>query len=126
VKRKKDKQQHKFNSVFASVSEFVVTNKDTANVVRFKAEDVSRPRDILEEQIGETDYEFWGNENIIIPDEPIEKAIIRVGKRNSILSESEIENIRIEDEKIDEKKEEKVPIVDSVNDKVFINEVIEE
>lgn len=99
VKRKKDKQQDKFNSVFASVSEFVVTNKDTANVMRFKADEVSRPRDILEEQIGETDHEFWGSENIITPEEPIEKAILRIGKKNKILSESEIETIRIQETK---------------------------
>jgi|WetSurMetagenome_2_1015567.scaffolds.fasta_scaffold04057_2 hypothetical protein len=101
VKRKKDKQQDKFNSFFASVSEFVITNKDTTNVVRFKAEEISRPRDILEEQIGETDYEFWGEENIIIPEEPIEKSIIRIGRRNNILSEAEIEAIRIEKENED-------------------------
>jgi hypothetical protein len=121
VKRKKDKQQDKFNSVFASVSEFVVTNKDTANVVHFKAEEISRPRDILEEQIGETDYEFWGNENIIIPDEPIEKAIIRLGKKNSVLSELQIETIRIDAE--EDKKE---PFVDSIKEEEFKNEVIKE
>ncbi len=102
VKRKKDKQQDKFNSVFASVSEFVVTGKDTANVMRFKADEVSRPRDILEEQIGETDHEFWGSENIITPEEPIEKAILRIGKKNKILSESEIETIRIQETKNDD------------------------
>jgi hypothetical protein len=99
----------------------VVTNKDTANVVHFKAEEISRPRDILEEQIGETDYEFWGNENIIIPDEPIEKAIIRLGKKNSVLSELQIETIRIDAE--EDKKE---PFVDSIKEEEFKNEVIKE
>jgi hypothetical protein len=103
VKRKKDKHQDKFNSVFASVSEFVITGKDTSNIVRFKTEEVSRPRDVLEKQIGETDYEFWGNENIIMPEEPIEKAITRIGKKNNFLTEKEIESIRVEEEK-DEKK----------------------
>lgn len=106
VRRKKDKRQDRFNSVFASVSEFVITNKDTVNVVRFKTDEISKPRDILEKQIGETDYEFWGNENIIIPEEPLDKAILRIRRKNNILSEKEIEAIKIEEKKefIDENK----------------------
>jgi len=100
VRRKKDKQQDKFNSVFASVSEFVITNKDTTNVVRFKPDEISKARDVLEKQIGTTDYEFWGEENIIIQDEPIEKTMLRLRRKNSILSEQEIEAIRIEDDDI--------------------------
>jgi hypothetical protein len=103
VRRKKDKQQDKFNSLFSSVSEFVITGKDTANVTRFKTDEVSRPRDILEDQIRETDFEFWGNENIIIPDEPIEKTLIRLGRRNKFFSEQEIAAIKVEEEKEAEK-----------------------
>jgi len=104
VKRKRNKQQDKFNSLFSSVSEFVVTGKDTTNVVRFKTDEVSRPKDVLEDQIGETDNEFWGNENIIIPEEPIEKTLIRLGHRNNLFSEQEIAAIKIEEEKEADKK----------------------
>ena len=89
VRRRKNKQQDRFNCVFASVSEFVITNKDTSNVVRFRTNEVARPKDILVDQIGETDLEFWGEENIIIPEEPIEKTIMRLGRRNSVFSEQE-------------------------------------
>jgi len=99
VRRKRNKQQDKFNSDFESVSEFVVTNKDTANITRFRFNEVSKPKDILADQIGETDEEFWGIENTIIPDEPIEKTILRIGRRNIIFSEREIAAIRIEEEK---------------------------
>lgn len=99
VRRKREKQQDKFNSLFSSVSEFVITGKDTTDITRFKVDEISRPRDILVEQIRETDNEFWGNENIIIPEEPIEKAIIRLGRRNNIFSEQEIAAIKIEEEK---------------------------
>ena len=68
-------------------------------MVRFKTDEISRPRDVLEEQIGETDHEFWGNENMIIPDEPIEKTIMKLGRRNNIFSEQEIAAIRIEEER---------------------------
>jgi len=109
VRRKKDKRQDRFNSVFASVSEFVITNKDTVNVVRFKTDEVSRPRDVLEKQIGETDYEFWGNENIIIPEEPIEKTLLRVIRRNNLLSEQEIRAIKIEEEKEEQNSSPRLP-----------------
>jgi hypothetical protein len=99
VRRRRDKQHDKFNSVFSSISEFVITNKDTLNVVRFKTDEISRPNDVLVDQIGETDLEFWGNENIIIPEEPIERAIVRLGRRNHIFSEQEIAAIKIEEEK---------------------------
>jgi hypothetical protein len=117
VRRKKDKKQDRFSSVFASVSEFVITSKDTTDIVRFKMDEISRPKDILEKQIGKTDYEFWGDENIIIPEEPIEKTIIRLGRRNNMLSEQEIKAIRIEEEKEEDQSEETIPaVIRSVGD----------
>jgi hypothetical protein len=99
VRRKRDKQQDKFNSLFSSVSEFVITGKDTTDVTRFKIDEVSRPKDILEDQIGEADNEFWGDENIILPEEPIEKAIIRLGRKNNLFTDQEIAAIKIEEGK---------------------------
>jgi hypothetical protein len=84
VKHKKDKSQDKLNYIFESISEFVVTGKDSSNIARFKFNETSRPRDILVQQIKETDEAFWGDENIIIPEEPIEKTILRLGKKNGI------------------------------------------
>ena len=99
VRRKKGKQQDKFNSDFESTSEFVVTNKDTANIARFRFNEISKPKDVLVDQIGETDQDFWGSENVISPDEPIEKTILKLGRRNNIFSEQEIAAIKIEEEK---------------------------
>jgi len=104
VRRRKDKQQDKYNSLFSSVSEFVITGKDTANITRFKTEEVSRPKDVLEDQIGETDTEFWGDENIIIPEEPIERTLIKLGRKNNFFSEQEIAAIKVEEEKEAENK----------------------
>jgi hypothetical protein len=106
VRRKKNKQQDRFNSDFESTSEFVMTNKDTANIARFRFAEISKPRDVLVEQIGETDQEFWGSENVIKPDEPIEKTILRLGRKSNIFSEQEIAAIKIEEEKDAVKTEE--------------------
>jgi hypothetical protein len=105
VRRKKNNQQDRFNADFESTSEFVVTGKDTANIARFRTNEVAKPRDVLVEQIGETDKEFWGNENVITPDEPIEKTVLRIGRRNNWLSPEEIETIRIEEEREAEAQE---------------------
>ncbi|MBN2481596.1 MAG: carboxypeptidase-like regulatory domain-containing protein [Bacteroidales bacterium] len=99
IRQRKDQDQDKFNSDFESVSEFVITSKDTTDVTRFRFTETSKPRDILVEQIGETDLEFWGSENIIIPEEPIERTILRLGRRNIFFTEEEIELIKIEEEK---------------------------
>jgi hypothetical protein len=84
VRHRKDKSQDKLNYMFESISEFVVTGIDSSNTARFKFNEISRPRDILVQQIKETDESFWGDENIIIPEEPIEKTILRLGKKDGI------------------------------------------
>jgi hypothetical protein len=113
VKRKRGKQQDKFKSDFESTSEFVITHKDTADISRFRFNEISRPKDVLSEQIGETDEEFWGNENVITPDEPIEKTILRLIRRNNMFSEQEIAAIKIEEEKEAEKSAEEESTDDS-------------
>ena len=85
VRHRKDKLKDKLNYMFESVSEFVITGIDSSKTARFKFKEISRPRDILVQQIKETDESFWGDENIIIPEEPIEKTILRLGKKDGIL-----------------------------------------
>jgi hypothetical protein len=104
VRRDKSRKQDKFSSVFTSASEFVITDKDTVNVERFSQDEISRPKDILSEQIGETDREFWGDENIIIPEEPIEKTIIKLGRKHNIFSDQEIQTIKNEEKKDSEQE----------------------
>ena len=111
IRQKKDNDQDKFNSDFGSVSEFVITGKDTVNVGRFRVNEISGPRDILLEQIGEADMEFWGDENVIIPEEPLEKVVLRIGRRNNMFTDEEIKLIKIEEEKAD-REEKDLPAAD--------------
>jgi hypothetical protein len=97
VKHKKDKVQDKLNYVFESISEFVVTSRDSSNIARFKFNEISKPRDILVNQIVETDETFWGNENIIIPEEPIEKTILKLGKKEGIQFDQSFTTLKIND-----------------------------
>ncbi len=86
----KRKRRNKMSSIFTSKSEYVITDKDTANVnERFKFKEVSKPDDILVKQIVETDEDFWGEDNIILPEEPLVETINKINKKN-LLPEPEI------------------------------------
>lgn len=86
VKSKKEKKKKKdyISSLFTSVSEFVITEKDSVNVQRFKNDEISKPNDILFKQIAETDETFWGEDNIILPDEPLIETIMKINQTSSI------------------------------------------
>ena len=75
-----------FNSTFCIMAEMAVTNVDSTNIIRFDKADMVRIKDIFVEQIADfEDPEFWGDYNIIHPEESIQSAIERMG-RNSQLS----------------------------------------
>lgn len=75
-----------FNSTFYIKAEMAVTNVDSTNIIRFHKADMVRSKDIFVEQIEDfEDPEFWGDYNIIRPEESIQSAIERMG-RNSQLS----------------------------------------
>ncbi|MBN2214765.1 MAG: carboxypeptidase-like regulatory domain-containing protein [Bacteroidales bacterium] len=77
---RKKKKKNKISSTFTSISEFVVTDKDTIDVCRFKNNEISRSNDVLVKQISETDENFWGKENIILPDEPLLETIVKLNR----------------------------------------------
>ena len=74
------KKGNKISSTFTSISEFVITDKDTVDVHRFKSDEISRSNDVLVKQISETDENFWGKENIILPDEPLLETIVKLNR----------------------------------------------
>jgi len=64
-----------------------VTNVDSTNVTRFDKEEMVRSKDIFEEQVADfEDPEFWGDYNIISPEESIQSAIERMGRNSSLSS----------------------------------------
>ena len=76
-----------FNSTFTIKAEMAVTNVDSTNIIRFDKADMVRSKDIFEEQIADfEDPEFWGDYNIIRPEESIQSAIERMGRNSSLSS----------------------------------------
>jgi hypothetical protein len=76
-----------FNSTFTIKAEMAVTNVDSTNIIRFDKEDMVRSKDIFVEQVEDfEDPDFWGDYNIIRPEESIQSAIERMGRNISLSS----------------------------------------
>lgn len=71
-----------FRSKYELMSEMAVTDVEKDNVRKFKYSESSRFSDVLAEQVIQfEDPDFWGNDNIIKPDESIEEAIEKLNRR---------------------------------------------
>jgi hypothetical protein len=71
-----------FSSVYTLMSEMAVTDMDENNVDKFKFKDQAKYSDILAEQVSQfEDPDYWGDYNIIKPDESIEAAIDKLNRR---------------------------------------------
>jgi hypothetical protein len=71
VKKNRGSKNKGYTCQFTSTSEFVVTGQETDGFERIKYREASKPKDILYQQISSTDLEFWANETIILPEEPL-------------------------------------------------------
>ena len=71
-----------FRSTYTTVSEMAVTDIDPENIQKYKYRETFKLSDVFVEKV--TDFEdpdFWGDYNIIKPDESIEAAIERLSRR---------------------------------------------
>jgi hypothetical protein len=98
VKKERGQQNKGFTCGFVTTSEFVVTGAESENFDKIKYREASKPNDILYQQITGTDLEFWGNENIILPDEPLQKTIDKLmldtKNKDSVLSTKPLKEIK--------------------------------
>ena len=71
-----------FSSVFTLMSEMAVTDMDMDNINKLTYKEQSKYSDILAEQVSQfEDPDYWGEYNIIKPDESIEAAIEKLNRR---------------------------------------------
>lgn len=71
-----------FKSTYTAMSEMAVTDIDPENVKKFKFRESTGRDDIFIEQVGDfEDPDFWGEYNIIQPEESIQTAIDRIGRK---------------------------------------------
>ena len=69
-------------TIYNTMFEMAITDVDTLNVTRYKLREVSKPGEIFVEKVSDfEDPKFWGDYNIIRPEQPIEMAIERLGDK---------------------------------------------
>ncbi len=71
-----------FNTSYTVVAEMAITDRDLDNATRFATRESFRPSQILADAVQDfNDVDFWGEHNYIKPEESIQDAIVRYGKR---------------------------------------------
>jgi hypothetical protein len=75
-------QKHLFKSNYLAMVEMAVTDIDTANLTKFAAKETTKKTDIFSDEVTNFENtEYWGDYNIIKPDENIQAAIDKLGKK---------------------------------------------
>ena len=71
-----------FNSNYTTMSEIAITDRTTEEVIKFAGRERVRYTDIFSDKVNSfTDPDFWGDYNVIEPDQSIESAIRRLSRR---------------------------------------------
>jgi hypothetical protein len=82
VKFKVDWNKKLFNTYYTTMSEIAVTDRTDQEVIKFAGKDKVKYNDVFSDKVTAfTDKEFWGDYNIIEPDQSIESAIRRLSRK---------------------------------------------
>jgi phage terminase large subunit GpA-like protein len=82
VKFKVNWKKKLFNTNYTTMSEMAITDRTDEEVIKFAGKDKLRNSDIFIEEVAAfADTEFWGDYNVIEPDQSIESAIRRIAKK---------------------------------------------
>jgi hypothetical protein len=83
VKIKIRSKRDRLNSEFHSISDLLITNIQETELKRFTKIESFKQRDIFVEMINNYDEDFWGNYNIIKPDEDLRNAFKNTEKTSN-------------------------------------------
>jgi hypothetical protein len=71
-----------FNTFYTTMSEIAVTDRTDQEVIKFTGKEKIKYTDVFSEKVSAfTDPEFWGDYNIIEPDQSIESAIRKLSRK---------------------------------------------
>jgi len=71
-----------FKTNYTVMSEMAITERKTENVEKFTAKESFKPYTVFADKVNEYfDQNYWGEYNIIVPDESIQSAINKFNKR---------------------------------------------
>jgi hypothetical protein len=82
VKFKVNWKKRLFNTFYTTMSEIAVTDRTDQEVIKFAGKEKLRFTDVFSEKVSSfTDAKFWGDYNVIEPDQSIETAIRRLSRK---------------------------------------------
>jgi hypothetical protein len=82
VKFKVDWNKKLFNTYYTTMSEIAVTDRTDQEVIKFAGKDKIKYTDVFSEKVSSfTDPAFWGDYNVIEPDQSIESAIRKLSRK---------------------------------------------
>lgn len=82
VKFKVDWKRKLFNRFYTTMSEIAITDRTDQEVIKFAGKEKMRYSDIFTEEVSAfVDPDFWGDYNVIEPDQSIESAIRRLNRK---------------------------------------------
>ena len=82
VKFKVNWKKKLFNTYYTTMSEIAVTDRTDKEVIKFAGKDKIRYNDVFSEKVSSfTDPSFWGEYNVIEPDQSIESAIRKLSRK---------------------------------------------
>jgi len=79
-----------FNTNYTTMSELAVTDRTEEDVLKFTAKERVKPTDVFNEEVmAFADPDFWGDYNLIEPDQSIESAIRKLSRKLKFSEKSE-------------------------------------
>ncbi|MCX6333060.1 MAG: carboxypeptidase-like regulatory domain-containing protein [Bacteroidia bacterium] len=82
VKFKVDWKKKLFNTYYTTMSEIAVTDRTNEEVIKFAGKDKLKFTDVFSDKVSAfADPDFWGEYNVIEPDQSIESAIRKLSKK---------------------------------------------
>lgn len=82
VKFKVDWKKKLFNTNYTTMSELAITDRTEEDVVKFTSKERIKPSDFFTEEVAAfADPDFWGDYNVIEPDQSIEAAIRKLSRK---------------------------------------------
>ncbi len=90
VKFKVNWKKKLFNTFYTTMSEIAVTDRTDQEVIKFANRDKIKYTDVFSDEVSSfTDPEFWGDYNVIEPDQSIESAIRKLSRKLRFIDREE-------------------------------------
>ncbi len=92
VRFKVDWKKKLFNTYYTTMSEIAVTDRTDEEVIKFAGKEKIRNSDVFSEKVSAfTDPQYWGEYNVIEPDQSIESAIRKLSRKLKFSDRDDLE-----------------------------------